>query len=99
VGGGVALLVRLGLLAGGALIAGCVNRFAELDAHHQDGIVKKLHDPVSDESSCLFRRHSTNRAALMQQASPINTKSRANNTPALVVRISVVMVLSIFINQ
>jgi hypothetical protein len=97
--GGAALQLCLGLLAGGALIAGCVNRFAELDAHHQDGIVKKLHDPVSDESSCLFRRHSTNRAALMQQASPINTKSRANNTPALVVRISVVMVLSIFINQ
>jgi hypothetical protein len=62
-------------------------------------IVKKLHDPVSDELACLFRRHSTNRAALMQQASPINTNSRANNTPALVVRISVVMVLSIFINQ
>jgi len=61
--------------------------------------VKKLHDPVSDESSCRFRSHWTNRAALMQQASPINTKSRATNTPVLVVRISVVIVFSIFINQ
>jgi hypothetical protein len=88
VGWGAALLLRLEL-----------NRRAELDAHHQYGIVKKLHDPMSDESACLFRRHSTNRAALMQQASPINTKSKANNTPALVVRSSVVMVLSIFIDR
>lgn len=93
------LLLRLRLLSSGMLIAGCLNRVAELDAHNQYGIVKKLQDPVSDESACLFRRHSTNRTALMQPASPINTKSRANNTPALVVSSSVVIVFSIFINR